>query len=627
MGEILDGIDRPQDIKQLKTNELESLSAEIREVLIDTVSKNGGHLASNLGVVELTIALHKVFNSPHDKIIWDVGHQVYTHKLLTGRRDQFKTMRKEGGISGFSRPNESEHDFVFSGHSSTSVSTAMGIAVANRIKGNKNYTLAVLGDGALTGGIIYEALNNAGAHKGIRLIVILNDNAMSISPNVGVLAKYLAVIRSKSGYFRMKAVTERFLNKIPLVGKPTSRILFRIKTSIKNLIYKSNFFEDMGFQYMGPINGHDIHMLTQALEGARLVNGPVLLHVKTVKGKGYNPAEEMPSQYHGCSRFDPDTGEFLTECESFSEKFGEFLRIQASKDKRICAITAAMSLGTGLKRFSQEYPERFFDVGIAEEHAIPYALGLAESGMLPVFVVYSTFLQRCFDQIIHDGALQNRNMVIAIDRAGLVGDDGETHQGIYDAAFLNGIPNVTVYAPSCFLQLNSFLVRALYHTSGLVAVRYPRGCEPYLPQGYVPTSENYETYLSEGASTAIVTYGRLFSFACEAAERLRESGIDVGVVKLNTIKPIDASCVNMCMTYKKILFFEEGIKSGGVGETFSRMLIENGFKGAFCLRAFEDCFVEQGSIASQLHKYGLDAEGMYELINNQEKVNECDYKA
>lgn len=618
MGNILDGINRPQDIKQLNDKELESLAEEIREVLVDTVSENGGHLSSNLGVVELTIALHKAFNSPYDKIIWDVGHQVYTHKLLTGRRDKFGTLRKEGGISGFSRPNESEHDIVYSGHSSTSVSTAMGIAVANKLKGNKNFAIAVLGDGALTGGIVYEALNNAGAHKEIKLIVVLNDNAMSISPNVGVLAKYLAVIRSKKEYFRVKAATERGLNRIPLIGKPLSRMLFNIKTSIKNIIYKSNFFEDMGFRYMGPIDGHDIHTLAEAFESARLINGPVLLHVKTIKGRGYNPAEKMPTQFHGCSKFDPDTGEFTPPCESFSNKFGEFLWAQAAKDKRICAITAAMSLGTGLKRFSQEYPDRFFDVGIAEEHALPYALGLAESGMLPVFVVYSTFLQRCFDQIIHDGALQNRKMIIAIDRAGLVGDDGETHQGIYDVSLLNGIPNITVYAPSYFSQLNGLLVRALYHTQGLVAVRYPRGCEPEIPDGYVPSCENYETYMSEGADIAIVTYGRLFSYACEAAQRLRKSEITVGVVKLNRIKPIDTDSVKLCLNYKKVFFFEEGIRSGGTGESFSRMLLENGFTGEFCLKAFEDCFVEQGEIESQLHKYGLDADGMCSLIEQQQ---------
>ncbi|HZJ75814.1 MAG TPA: transketolase C-terminal domain-containing protein, partial [Clostridia bacterium] len=378
--------------------------------------------------------------------------------------------------------------------------------------------------------------------------------------------------------------------------------------------YKSNFFEDMDFRYMGPIDGHDIHTLTEALEGAKIVNGPVLLHVKTIKGKGYNPAEQMPSQFHGCPKFDPETGEFSSKCDSFSNKFGEFLRLQAAKDKRICAITAAMSLGTGLKGFSEEYPDRFFDVGIAEEHALPYALGLSESGMLPVFVVYSTFLQRCFDQIIHDAALQNRKIIIAVDRAGITGDDGETHQGIYDVSLLNGIPNITVFAPTYFSQLNGFLVQALYHTNGVIAVRYPRGCEPNLPDEYTPTTENYETYLKKDSEVAIVTYGRLFPYACDAAKRLRKKGISGCVIKLNRIKPIDEEAIKECLSLKEVYFFEEGIKSGGAGESFSRMLLEWEYKGKFTLRAFDNCFVEHGNVENQLHKYGLDADGMYSLI-------------
>ncbi len=614
MGKLLDSIDRPQDIKPLDNDKLCELADEIRTVLVDTVSKTGGHLASNLGVVELTLALHKVFNSPNDKLVWDVGHQVYVHKLLTGRRDRFGTLRCESGLSGFSRPSESEHDIVYSGHSSTSVSTAMGIAVANKLKGNRNYAVAVLGDGALTGGLIYEALSNAGSQNDIRLIVVLNDNAMSISPNVGKLAEYLAVIRSKEGYFRLKAATERGLNHIPLIGKPISRSIFRVKTSLKNMIYKSNFFEDMGFRYMGPIDGHDIHKLCDALEGAKLINGPVLLHVNTVKGKGYNPAEESPSTFHGVSKFDPDTGEFSITTPSYSDQFGEFLCLQAKKDKRICAITAAMSLGTGLRRFSEEFSERFFDVGIAEEHALPYALGLAQSGMLPVFVVYSTFLQRCFDQIIHDGALQNQNMIIAVDRAGLVGEDGETHQGIYDVSFLNGIPNVTVYAPSCFSQLNNFLVQALYHTPGLTVVRYPRGGEGELPEDYIPTAENYETYFTEDADILLITYGRLFSETCKAALSLRQQGKMTGILKLNRIKPIDGEAVHFCRRYADIYFFEEGILSGGAGESFSRMLLEESFTGRFTLKAFPDCFVEQGHVDSLLRKYSLDADGMRRTV-------------
>ena len=480
---ILSTIKSPADLKKLSDNQLPLLAEEVRDTIISTVSSTGGHLASNLGAVELTIALHKVFNSPDDKIIWDVGHQVYTHKLLTGRYEQFSTLRQENGLSGFSRPDESEHDIVYSGHSSVSVSTALGIASANKINGKKDYAVAVLGDGALTGGLIYEALNNAGHMQDARLIIILNDNGMSISKNVGHLAKRLAVMRSRSGYFKLKALTERAVYKIPFVGKAIASKMFKIKTDLKNMLYESNFFEDLGIRYMGPIDGHNVSQLCNALEGAKLVNSPVLVHINTVKGKGYKPAEERPSEFHGVAPFDNQTGQLNTSSENFSEKFGEFLYNQAPKDKRICAITAAMSLGTGLKKFSEEYPDRVFDVGIAEEHAIPFALGLSKNGMLPVFVVYSTFLQRCYDQLMHDCALQQSRMVIAVDRAGIVGDDGETHNGIYDTAFFNGIPNITVYSPAYYCDLNNALVNSLYHSNGPCVIRYPRGAEPFMPDG------------------------------------------------------------------------------------------------------------------------------------------------
>ena len=404
---ILENLKSPLDVKKLSENELPLLAEEVRDTIISTVSETGGHLASNLGAVELTIALHRVFNSPDDKIIWDVGHQVYTHKLLTGRYNDFKTLRKEGGISGFSRPNESEHDIVYSGHSSVSISTALGIAAADKVNGKKNYAVAVLGDGALTGGLVYEALNNAGRMKDTRLIIVLNDNGMSISKNVGNLAKRLAAMRSRSGYYKLKAIAEKVVSKIPLIGKSLANLIFKLKTEVKNAMYQSNFFEDMGVTYMGPIDGHNIPKLCNALEGAKIINGPVLVHVNTVKGKGYTHAEENPSDFHGVPPFSIEEGDFPRSTDNFSEKFGEFLFNQGAKDKRICAITAAMSLGTGLKRFSEEYPDRFFDVGIAEEHADPYALGLAKGNMVPVFVVYSTFLQRCYDQLMHDCALQN----------------------------------------------------------------------------------------------------------------------------------------------------------------------------------------------------------------------------
>ena len=611
---ILPTIKSPQDVKNLDERQLPLLAEEVRDTIISTVSKNGGHLASNLGVVELSVALHRVFDSPRDKIIWDVGHQVYTHKLLTGRYDSFSTLRQEGGISGFSRPDESEHDIVFSGHSSVSISTALGIATANKVAGNKNYAVAVLGDGALTGGLIYEALNNAGRMKDARLIIILNDNGMSISKNVGHLAKRLAVMRSRSGYFKLKAITEKAVSKIPLVGVRLSDKLFKVKTELKNVLYQSNFFEDLGVRYMGPIDGHNIEQLTVALEGAKLVESPVIVHINTVKGKGYAPAENNPSDFHGVSPFDCETGVLNYNNNNFSEKFGEFLYNQAPKDRRICAITAAMSLGTGLRKFSEEYPDRVYDVGIAEEHAIPFALGMSKSGMMPVFVVYSTFLQRCYDQLMHDCALQNNKIVIAVDRAGIVGDDGETHNGIYDTAFFNGIPNISVFSPSCYSDLNNALVNCLYHIDGPCAIRYPRGAEPVMPDGYQCSGNDYDIFGESDAPNVIVTYGRIFAEAYKAKKRLEKDGISVKIIKLNKIIPVPQESVFEVKNAENVFFFEEGIRSGGIGESFASHMAENKIFPNFRLTAVPDCFVKQGKADSVLHLYKLDADGMYEII-------------
>ncbi len=611
---ILENLKSPGDVKKLNYEQTLTLADEVRDTIISTVSKTGGHLASNLGAVELTIALHKVFDSPEDKIIWDVGHQVYTHKLLTGRYENFGTLRTEGGISGFSRPNESEHDIVYSGHSSVSVSTALGIAAANKVSGKKNYAVAVLGDGALTGGLIYEAINNAGRMKDARLIIVLNDNGMSISKNVGNLAKRLAAMRSRTGYYRLKAFAEKALSKIPLIGKPLSNKFFKLKTNVKNAMYQSNFFEDFGVTYMGPIDGHNISQLCNAFEGAKIINGPVLVHVNTVKGKGYSPAEVNPSAFHGVPPFDVEDGELPLSQNNFSEKFGEFLFNQAAKDKRICAITAAMSLGTGLKRFSDVYSDRFYDVGIAEEHAVPFALGLAKGNMVPVFVVYSTFLQRCYDQLMHDCALQNTKMIIAVDRAGIVGDDGETHNGIYDTAFFNGIPNITVYSPSYYTDLNNAFVNALYHSEGPCVIRYPRGAEPYMPEGYTCSGKSFDVFGDEDAEIAIVTYGRIFSDAYKTYEKFKSEGVKVKVVKLNIIVPIPEEAVEVMRNAKKIFFFEEGVRSGGVGESFGSVILENNLKPEFNLTAFPDCFVGQGKINSILKMYNLDCDGMYNTI-------------
>lgn len=609
----LDKILSPRDVKKIDEKELPDLAQEVREVLIDTVSQNGGHLASNLGVVELTISLHRVFDSPKDKIIWDVGHQIYTHKLFTGRYDDFHTLRKEGGLSGFSNPSESEHDPFYSGHSSTSISEALGVATANSLSNDKHTAVAVIGDGALTGGLAYEALNNAG-RSGKRIIVILNDNEMSISKNVGSVARYLAVLRSKPGYFKLKARTEKIINKIPIIGKKLAEALFKSKTKLKNLIYKSTFFEELGFRYMGPIDGHNIPQLCSALEGAKIIKAPVLLHINTIKGKGYNFAENSPSQFHGISKFNINSGEPVYNGTNFSDEFGDFLCEISYKDKRICAVTAAMSLGTGLDKFSKQFPSRFFDVGIAEEHAVTFSSGLAKGGMVPIFAVYSSFLQRCYDQLVHDGAMQGLHMIIAIDRAGFVGEDGKSHHGILDAAFLNSIPNLTVFSPSTYDGLRHAFISAIYHSDGIVAIRYPRGTEKIEPDSISLTFDSFFTYGKADAEIVIVTYGRIFSYACSAADELKNRGYDVCVLKLNRIKPIDVEAVKSVLNSKKIFFFEEGIKNGGIGETFSELLLENGYAGKFLLNAIGNEFVEHASVASLLKKYNLDEDGMIKII-------------
>lgn len=604
----LDKITKPSDIKGFSDEELAGLSDEIRHVMIETVSHNGGHLASNLGVVELTIAIHKCFDSPKDRIVWDVGHQIYPHKLLTGRYDRFPTLRKKDGISGFSRPDESEHDTFYSGHSSVSISSSYGIACANKIKGNQHYTVAVIGDGSLTGGLVYEALNNAGRSKS-KLIIILNDNKMSISKNVGSIARYLAVTRSKKRYVKMKDSLERFLSKIPFVGRNLAANVFRLKTNIKNLIYKSTMFEDMGIRYMGPIDGHNISQMCEAIETAKTISGPVLLHVNTIKGKGYDFAEKSPSIYHGISNFDIDTGEPKTTGVTFCGEFGELMCKMAANDRRICLITAAMALGTGLEKFSKDYSERFFDVGIAEEHAVTFSSGLSKGGMLPVFAVYSTFLQRCYDQIIHDGALQKQKLVLAIDRAGFVGDDGETHNGLYDVSFLSSIPDVTIYSPSTYDEMKTDFGNAFYRDNGVVAVRYPRGSENKIPDDFEPSFGPFDIY-GEECPDLIVTYGRVFGEACEAVSILRDCGINAAVLKLNKIRPIDSAAVEAAMRAERIYFFEEGVRTGGVGEKLAATLLEKGFKGSYSLTAVEDCFVRQSSVSQLLSQYGLDGESI-----------------
>lgn len=611
----LNNINSPDDIKKLDDNSLSELSDEIRKVLISTVSKTGGHLASNLGVVELTLAIHKVFDSPKDKIVWDVGHQAYTHKLITGRFDKFDTIRQKDGISGFCHPNESEHDTFYSGHSGTSVSSAYGIAQANKIKDDDSYTVAVIGDGSFTGGLVYEALNNAGRSK-TNLIVILNDNEMSISPNVGSFAKHLARIRSKKRYVSMKAQLEQFLCKIPKVGVGIADCLYNVKTTVKNFLYESTIFEKLGFRYMGPVDGHDIGILTEALNTAKEIGSPVVLHVNTVKGKGYDFAEKDPSTFHGISNFDIDTGEWVSGTDTFCNEFGTLMCSMAENDERISVITAAMCLGTGLTEFSKKYPERFFDVGIAEEHAVTFASGLSKGGMLPVFAVYSTFLQRCYDEIIHDGALQDQKMILAIDRAGFVGDDGETHNGLYDVAFLQSIPKVTVYSPTTYDEMKVAFENAFYKDTDVVAVRYPRGSQPELPDDYEPSYGTFDLYGHVWADTVIVTYGRIFSEAAKAAKILLKNNIKVKILKLNRIKPIDEAAVEAVLGAKHIYFYEEGVRSGGIAEKFAATLLLKGYKGTYDITAIEDCFVKQAKVPDLIKEYKLDCDSIVEKISN-----------
>ncbi len=611
---FLNNIRSPEDLKKLSVGEMYQLAEEIRVKLIETVSENGGHLASNLGVVELTLAIHSVMDLPKDKIVWDVGHQSYTHKLLTGRCGLINTIRRENGLAGFPKRQESEYDSFNTGHSSTSVSAAFGIASGSTISGDKHYTVAVIGDGALSGGLALEGINNAGRSKE-NLIVILNDNKMSISKNVGSMARYLTSLRIRPTYLDTKSRVHRGLNKMPVLGKRLSHIISGTKRWIhKNFFgHEPTMFEQFGFKYYGPFDGHDIAQLQTALQAARRVEGPVLIHICTIKGKGYEYAEKDPRVFHGISAFDIETGEPKSSSKGYSDVFGDFMCRTAQDDKKVCAITAAMAMGTGLSDFAKKYKKRFFDVGIAEEHAVTFAAGLAVENIIPVFAVYSTFLQRSYDQILHDAALQHLHIVLAIDRAGIVGEDGETHQGIFDAAFLNTIPDTTVFAPSSFAELDDMMYQALYETQSVAAVRYPRGGELFIPEDYKYNKSDYSIYGNTDADLLIVTYGRLFSYACQTYEEMKKNGIDVCILKLNRIKPVSDDAWAAASGFSKCFFFEEGIKCGGIGETFGIGLYQRGFRGHFFLTAIEG-FVPQAKVDSALHRLGLDAQGMKEKL-------------
>lgn len=607
----LDWVNSPKDIKKLNNDELSELCDDIRKLMIQVVSENGGHLASNLGAVELTVALHKVFNSPVDQIVFDVGHQCYTHKILTGRKDDFTSLRTEGGISGFTRRNESKHDIFSSGHSSTSVSSTIGLAKAKSLKGEKGKVIAVIGDGALTGGLAYEGLNN---NECSNLIVILNDNNMSISPNVGSMAKELTNIRTSPKYFTFKSKITRLVAKVPKIGSHIMRTITMINQKIRKRVYKNTFFEDLGFRYYGPIDGHNLEDLIDALTVAKAHNHAVLIHINTVKGKGYEFAEKDPSLFHGIGKFNVETGEPISSGDTFSSVFGKSLVGFAEKDSRICAVTAAMATGTGLVEFSKKFPNRFFDVGIAEQHAVTFSAGLARNGMIPFFAVYSTFLQRSYDQLVHDIAMQNLKAIFCIDRAGFVGEDGESHQGIYDTAFLMSIPGLAVYAPTYFDELSSMMYLAIYKENGAVAIRYPRGKECQKPEGYEYNKEPFSVFGNADGTKCIVTYGREFCRCYEALQSLENTF----VIKLNRIKPIETAVFDSLKNVKDVFFYEEGIKSGGAGEHFAALMNENGVTAKMHHFAIDDGFVKQAPVDSQFKKYCLDTESIINEVNSVE---------
>lgn len=616
-------INSPEELAAYSDSDMPLLCGEIRDFLVRQVSENGGHLASNLGVVELSVAIHRNFNCPHDHIIFDVGHQSYVHKMLTGRFDRFGTLRQGGGISGFTKRSESEYDCFGAGHSSTSLSAALGFAEADKLSGSDAYTVVVLGDGAFTGGMVHEALNNC--RRDLRLIIILNENEMSISKNIGRFARNISRLRRKSGYFRAKRVTSSVLMRIPLVGKYIFRVLRKVKKAAKNALYGSNYFEDMGLYYLGPADGNKYEDVDALLREAKKANESVIIHVKTQKGKGYTPAEKDPRVYHGIKPSDSAMQEV-----SFSRTFGECLTELARSDKSICAITAAMSAGTGLDVFESEFPERFFDVGIAEEHAVTFACGLSASGYKPVFAVYSTFLQRAYDQVIHDAALQGLPLVLAVDRAGLNSSDGATHHGIFDVAFLSQIPNVDIYAPVTYGGLRESIKRAL--ASGRVcAVRYPSGSEQRIILDTFYPRRDFDNIGvrsdCEGhADILFVTHGRIASECLKAKQCLNDRGITSAVVLCEYIRPYErlAEDVRACMdrhTPRAIVFVEEEIKSGGFGMMLSECMRDIGALDgvSYCIAAPYDTFVIQERSENIYKSAGVDFETLArmgeELIN------------
>lgn len=611
---LLQNVNNPDDIKSMSTADLYRLSAEIRHFLIQSLSQTGGHLSSNLGTVELTIALHKSFDSPRDKMIWDVGHQAYVHKILTGRRDEFPTLRQYKGLSGFLKRVESEHDIFEAGHSSTSISAALGIAKANQLSGKSDHVLAVIGDGALTGGMAFEAMNHAG-HSKEKVIIVLNDNEMSIDENVGGLSSYLSQIRTNVTYYKIKGKTEKTLTNIPNMGGHMVRTLKRFKNSVKSFFVPGMLFEDLGMTYIGPVDGHNIKDLCDAFELGKQSEKTCVIHVITKKGKGFVPAESDPDKFHGVSPFKAATGESLSlKKEGYSNTFGNKLTALARKDDKIVAMTAAMCSGTGLCVFKKGIPDRFIDVGIAEQHAVTMAAGLALEGYKPVFSVYSTFLQRAYDQILHDVCIQNLPVLFAIDRAGLVGQDGETHHGVFDLAFLSHIPNMTVYASKDADELKAMLEALTENMEGPTALRYPRGdAKTILPMCGHPLKPQLESHL--GDDFVLIPVGSMVETGLNVLHMLSENGLKGKLLNPRQISPVPLEELKLLMgSCKNIITIEDHVAKGGFGQSLQISLLDAGVEHRMIKISLPDLFIEHGQVSELHQQYGLDAESITHRI-------------
>lgn len=606
MTNILDKVNNPEDLRKLNLKEKEQLASKIREKVINTVSITGGHLASNLGVTELTIALHSVFNTPKDKIVWDVGHQTYVHKILTGRKDKLDTLRQLGGISGFPKIKESEYDSFDTGHSSTSISVALGMARARDIKKEDNNVIAVIGDGALTGGMALEALNDAGNSK-TKLIVILNDNEMSISKNVGGISQFLTKMRTRKFYKKSNNSIRKALEKTPQIGTPIIRLARRIKYSLKQLVLPNMFFEDLGFKYLGPVDGHDIERIEWILNLAKKEQEPVLVHVITKKGKGYKPAEENPDKFHATGSFEIETGKPKKEKKKdYSAVFGEKLVELAKNNEKIVAITAAMADGTGLKQFKEKYPNRFFDVGIAEQHAVSLAAGMAKEGLKPVVPIYSSFYQRAYDQVIHDICIESLPVVMCVDRAGVVGNDGETHQGLLDLAFFNIVPNLSIMAPKDFKELEDMLEYAITLNSPVV-IRYPRGGENEKVkfEKHEKIEQGKAEIIKEGNDISIIAIGKMVAKGMEMAEKLERQGKSVELINTRFLKPFDEEKIIETITKtKNVITIEDASIVGGLGTKVKEIIAENKLQNIYLkCYAYPDKFIEAGNVSELEEKY------------------------